>query len=214
MNQRDATRILGRDVCSCGKRKDAAASRCRECYRAWIVGRGANSYRARPELVRKGHAVRVECRHCGRSMHPANIDRHEARHRPWDYVDASGDCWEWTGARSNGYGIYRSPDGGMAETAAHRWVWAQLVGPIPAGLQLDHLCRNTTCVNPDHLEPVTPVENRRRGMSPAQRASRLNRCQNGHPRTPENTAAYSTGRQCIPCRTAGRIRRSQQEAAA
>jgi hypothetical protein len=65
-------------------------------------------------------------------------------------------CWTWTGAKaSHGYG-------NTARTTAHREVWELLIGPIPDGLTLDHLCRNPLCVNPDHLEPVTCAENLRR----------------------------------------------------
>ena len=81
----------------------------------------------------------------------------------WARVDASGDCWVWTGAKNRqGYGSQRL-DG--KRPGAHRVVYEALVGPIPEGLELDHLCRNPSCVNPDHLEPVTHQENMRRGLS-------------------------------------------------
>lgn len=79
--------------------------------------------------------------------------------RFWAKVDCSGDCWEWTGGTSDGYGAIRV-DGLMAK--AHRFAYEQLRGPIPDDLDIDHLCRNTRCVNPDHLEPVTRSENARR----------------------------------------------------
>jgi hypothetical protein len=79
------------------------------------------------------------------------------------HVDASGDCWEWTGYRSNlGYGV--SSGKGIKSRQAHRALWLELVGPIVGNLDLDHLCRNRGCVNPDHLEPVTRRENMRRGI--------------------------------------------------
>lgn len=69
-------------------------------------------------------------------------------------------CWLWTGAASNGYGQIRlSP---AAPSWAHRVVFETFVGPIPTELELDHLCRNTMCVNPVHLEPVTHLENMHR----------------------------------------------------
>lgn len=74
---------------------------------------------------------------------------------------ASGGCWEWTGGRSAaGYGMIR--DEGQVVVYAHRALYQLLVGPIPEGLELDHLCRNRACVNPAHVEPVTHEENMRR----------------------------------------------------
>ena len=69
-------------------------------------------------------------------------------------------CWTWIGGHSRkGYGRCQV---NRTHTGAHRVVYELLVGPIPRGHDLDHLCRNTGCVNPAHLEPVTPEENRRR----------------------------------------------------
>lgn len=85
--------------------------------------------------------------------------------RFWPKVDASGDCWEWTGARNpEGYGRIGAGRRGSATLHAHRVAWELLVGPVPAHLELDHLCRNPRCVNPDHLEPVSRTENIRRGQ--------------------------------------------------
>lgn len=77
-------------------------------------------------------------------------------------VDAVGICWEWTAALAKGYGRFIAPD--ERRWLAHRWCWEYLVGPIPEGLVLDHLCENKRCVNPDHLEVVTQGENSRRGQ--------------------------------------------------
>lgn len=84
--------------------------------------------------------------------------------RFFEKVDALAPCWEWTGGTNEaGYGRFtRAPGHTDRYVYAHRWAWEHLVGPIPEGLTLDHLCRNTVCVNPDHLEPVSPEENARR----------------------------------------------------
>jgi hypothetical protein len=83
--------------------------------------------------------------------------------RFFESVDV-GLCWEWTGTvKPNGYANFQVP-GRRSPANAHRWLWEQLVGPIAKGLDLDHLCRNRKCVNPDHLEPVTRRENLRRGI--------------------------------------------------
>lgn len=84
--------------------------------------------------------------------------------RFWPKVDATSDCWLWTGHRDDdGYGKFTVVSG-QSPMYAHRWSYEFLVGPIPAGLVLDHLCRNPPCTNPDHLEPVTNEENIRRGI--------------------------------------------------
>lgn len=87
--------------------------------------------------------------------------------RFWEKVDASGDCWEWTAAycgSGNPYGNFRvgsMREGTRRHVKAHRWAWEHLVGPIPEGMFIDHLCYNTLCVNPDHLRVVTHRENMR-----------------------------------------------------
>lgn len=128
----------------------------------------------------------------------------------WRRVDKNGDggCWLWTGAKtSNGYG-YLNTDGGRR--LAHRFSYESLVGPIPAGLQLDHLCRVRHCVNPTHLEPVTQRENVLRGEGLSAANARKTHCSRGHEYTPENTYIYAEGRRhCRPCALANaRARRA------
>lgn len=132
----------------------------------------------------------------------------------WDKVDrvngpipASrpelGQCWIWTAYRDHrGYGhgtTVPAPGRGHRTHWSHRTAYLIVHGIIPAGLDLDHLCRNPSCVNPTHLEPVTRRVNLLRGVgSPALCAAR-DTCANGHPYTPENTRLYRGYRRCITC---------------
>lgn len=107
--------------------------------------------------------------------------------RFWEKVDRRGDdeCWEWLAATSRGYGHFWA--GADESILAHRYAYKLLVGPIPEGMTIDHLCRNTGCVNPAHMEPVTLAENILRGESPSAKAARQTHCIRGHEYTPENT---------------------------
>lgn len=83
----------------------------------------------------------------------------------WDGSPLSGQCWEWTGAADSlGYGSFYVGivDGRHINTGAHRYGYETIVGSIPDGFTIDHLCRNPRCVNHEHLEPVTQAENTRR----------------------------------------------------
>lgn len=91
------------------------------------------------------------------------------------------DCIEWPGSRlPDGYAQGRNP-GHSGLQYAHRMVYERLVGKIANGLQLDHLCKNRACVNPTHLEPVTPRENTRRSASFVAAQMAKTHCPNGHP---------------------------------
>jgi len=105
----------------------------------------------------------------------------------WSKVRKTESCWIWTGNayrakakhRTMGYGrVHFSKEG---YKLAHRAVYELLVGPIPGGLTLDHLCRNPICVNPKHLDLVTMRENILRGRGAAARNSRKTHCERGHP---------------------------------
>lgn len=137
----------------------------------------------------------------------------------WRRVDASGDCWQWTGDKNTNkyglsYGIVRTSK--TERMVAHKFIYLQLVGEMPEGLQLDHLCRNTLCVNPDHLEPVTALINVRRCPWNAADMNRVKtHCKRGHEYSPENTRVRDGSRQCVQChRLAARRRYQARKAAA
>lgn len=91
-------------------------------------------------------------------------------------------CWEWTGSKtSGGYGIFRwcNADGSIG-LSAHRFIYEYLIEPIPPGFDVDHLCRNPSCVNPEHLEAVTHRENLMRGNTAARRNAAKAACSEGH----------------------------------
>ena len=113
------------------------------------------------------------------------------------------ECWFWIGnLRREGYGHFHI-SGKTQSADAHRTMYQELVGPVPDGMELDHLCRNRSCVNPDHLEPVTHQENMRRG-----KLAQKTHCPQGHPYTADNLTGRSgireSGkrwrRECLTCK--------------
>lgn len=119
-------------------------------------------------------------------------------------------CWEWQGCESRGYGQFWY---NKKLKATHQISYELFKGNIPKGLELDHLCRNKRCCNPDHLEAVTHKENTQRGLvgfvsGLKQRAK--THCPQGHEYNEENTHIRPNGdRQCRVCeKIRGRIRRS------
>lgn len=149
-----------------------------------------------------------------RQSHPIHAPI-ELGQRFWSKVDRRGpdECWEWLGSRSRGYGYYQF---GGRSRGAHRLSYTEVVGEIPPGLHIDHLCRNPPCVNPAHLEPVTPAENVRRGraghhpicqeklilwrLEQKRRSAARTHCRKGHELTPDNVTMSSGLRYCLTCR--------------
>lgn len=138
-----------------------------------------------PDCARK-HYGRGYC-----AMHHRRWQRHghpgtdrlyvigAAPNRFWQHVSFGDGCWEWLAYRQpNGYGQFAITS--SKNVPAHRWAYEFCVGPIPAGYEPDHLCRNRACVNPDHIEPVTHRENGLRGIGPAAINARKTHCLEGH----------------------------------
>lgn len=115
-------------------------------------------------------------------------------------IDFSGDCWLWTSyVEATGYArVYIN--GGRE--FAHRFMWESVVGPIPDGMQIDHLCRVRHCVNPGHLRVVTPrVNTLASPVAPAAINARKTHCHNGHQFSADNTYLNLNGQRiCRQCR--------------
>lgn len=123
-----------------------------------------------------------------------------------------GDCWVWAAGRNNyGYGVV---DDEGRKKVAHRLVFELLVGPIPHGLHLDHLCRNRGCVNPAHLEPVTQRTNLLRGTGVTAKCAAKTHCGKGHPLSGDNLYVYPNGkRRCRTCKRAQDKKQHQKKLA-
>lgn len=132
--------------------------------------------------------------------------RQRARRDPMDRfldkvaTEPNTGCWLWTGKVASDYPRFKVRS--YTEVGAHRWSWEQMNGAIPNGLQIDHLCSVSICVNPRHLRVVTGTEN---VFAPHSKSSpKLNllktHCPAGHEYSGENLYQTSSGRQCRTCR--------------
>jgi len=116
-------------------------------------------------------------------------------------IDPKTKCWNWTAAKvRGGYGLFMVDRRG---TMAHRWAYERFRGPIEDGGQLDHVCRNPGCVNPAHLEIVSPRENIARGTTAEankRRGASVTHCPQGHPYSGSNLYVKPNGRrECRAC---------------
>lgn len=139
-------------------------------------------------------------RHWAESPRP----RASAEERILSRIEKVDGHWIWQGWLNNvGYPTLSFNDRNLY---AHRLSYETFIGPIGAGLQIDHLCRTPACINPAHLEPVTPRLNVRRGTSPSAVAAVTGVCQRGHEFTPENTYVRRDGKRRM-CRECIRLRK-------
>lgn len=128
--------------------------------------------------------------------------------RFWVKVNKTDDCWEWLGATNDGgYGRFRLEGHWKM---AHRYAYETLVGPIPEGVEPDHLCRNRICTKPEHMELVTHAINVARGLA-GKYQSRRTHCAQGHLFDLFNTYFYKGHRQCKACNKIVKARTFAQE---
>lgn len=114
-------------------------------------------------------------------------------------IDKNTGCWLWVGRlKSSGlpYGFF---DINSKPIIAHKWAYQNFKGAIPEGLQIDHLCNQPSCVNPDHLKAITGKENNSRSNSISAINVRKTHCLNGHEFNYENTYFRKNGRECRVC---------------
>jgi hypothetical protein len=141
--------------------------------------------------------------------HKFNINQITRMAKSYTISSTTG-CWEWNKSLSKqGYGTFTANN---KRYRAHRATYMALVGDIPEGLVLDHLCRNTRCVNPEHLEPVTQRENVLRGVGPAAQNAGKSHCPRNHALVDANlipALARKGGRACRACDVAARKARHQ-----
>lgn len=143
----------------------------------------------------------------GGGLYCSNIcknKRDTPENRWWSFVQKTETCWLWTGYTANsGYGHISV---NSLFVKAHRFGYELLVGSIPSGYDIDHLCRNKACVNPEHLEAVPHRVNVLRGEGLAAREARQTHCKRGHLLGGENVSPSTKKRGLRICRECNRIR--------
>lgn len=129
--------------------------------------------------------------------------------RFWAKVEITGFCWNWTGAKGqHGHGFFNlGKETGWKGIGAHKFAWLDLMQEDTTGRDLDHLCRNPACVNPDHLEPVTHRENMYRGYAPGIRTRVTRVCKAGHNLDEVGFYTAASGRQTCKVCAAARSKR-------
>ena len=143
--------------------------------------------------------------HAGRELGPAG-SLHDPVVLFWSKVDKTDTCWRWTGSVSDaGYGVF-SVKGKLR--GAHRVSYEMNVGPIPDGMHIHHRCEVRDCVNPAHLEPLTPRQNVLLSSATGAVNARKTHCVNGHEYTPESTRRTKSGARV--CRTCGIDRKANR----
>ncbi len=154
-----------------------------------------------PDLVKTAFPQQEHPPERGLSLMPNPRMTPEERFRA-SWVLLPNGCHEWTRLLDRyGYGHFCANN---KHWKAHRWAYLHLIGPIPDGLQIDHLCRNRKCVNPAHMELVDQRTNLLRGISFSAVNAAKTHCIRGHEFTESNTriSKHPPGRMCKACQRA------------
>lgn len=120
-------------------------------------------------------------------------------------------CWLWMAGTTRGYGVISH---NRKKKYAHRLAHELFKGPIPNGYQIDHLCRVIACVNPAHLEAVSPKTNVLRSEAPTAKFARRTHCERGHPLSGKNLLTYAGVRVCRTCKIEREFRGRRRRALA
>lgn len=196
-------RLIGTQMRWCSR--DAPDSSCRPRCGSGLRGCAVSAFCSVAECDRAPHARGL----CGAHYQKWKVHgdplgyalcRAPMEERFWARVDKTPDCWNWTASKTaSGYGQIWD---GQRVAFTHRYAYELLVGPIPEGLTIDHLCRNTSCCNPAHLEAVTQAENNRRASAV------ITQCVNGHSYLEGGHLYIRPDRGHRQCRTCGMERRA------